>query len=224
MCIICLCQAIGVLALLGCGGRGGAGQMASVQVFERQMPWTAPPSLKADRMLVPGWPDYPYRWYASALWDVDGETKLVALRLSPQTLFGEWWDVEAVDKSGRVTKQGQIHCQAGERPFCLLEIKTDNQDLPPAYRNRWALAIGLLGKKEWPRFDPSKPFRFYAGVNRVTNDKAFNWIDVEPVVRDEDQSEVKSGVGILDRAKCECRPAERVLVGMMPQIMLASDE
>ena len=83
----------------------------------------------------------------SAVWDsVDGP-RTVELTRSQLEFFGSTWFVVVKGPSGEVIRQGQLRCNEEEIPYCLVEVKTANEEFPPSYRNKWILAIGLFDEK-----------------------------------------------------------------------------
>lgn len=211
---------IGLLAgvLAGCSAdrASNANQhVERVKVLGGWVRWVAPKSLRADRMVyhrrMPTDQDAPYL----TVWDTIEKPELVAIRDSGQSLFGTYWMIEFVDQDGKAVGAGQVHTGYDEVPYCLLEVKTDNPDLPPTYRGRWIPAIGFLGLIPLAQFDVSQPFRFYIGD--VDEEPGANYLDVEPVEFDADIPEIKSGVGILGRAPCRCRAGEKMLMHVMPE-------
>jgi hypothetical protein len=157
-----------------------------------------------------GW----YVKYCTALWDDIDQQLRVVMRLVPIQFAGDYWDVVLIDKKGSVVRRGMVHCQVDDTPYCLLEINSDTEALPPAYRKRWTLAVGLVNKFEAPSLAADKPFRFIAGSGRATVDKSVNWIDVQPVEWD-DAPHFTYGTGILGDGKCEIRAAETSLAKIM---------
>jgi hypothetical protein len=213
------------MALMGGYCFGCQCQKSQVHVFARTISWAPPGSLLPSRMNVSLPSSDPYRdagWHRKALWNVDQPARLVVLENSGVLLFGAHWNVAVMSRCNEVLRTGTVHCNRNDLPYCLLQIKTDNPALPKSYNNRWILAVGLLDQNYAKEFDPTKKFRFYCG-DRPNVEPDANWLDVEPVEWNSDESEINVGIGILSLAPCECQPAEAELISVIPQQALVRD-
>jgi hypothetical protein len=208
---------IGLVAMGGCQSPSVRGKQ--VEAFDSTLEWREPTSLSADRMKATAEQDDADLYRAE--WTRQGSRMLVVLEKNPLTTFGQWWHVKVLDETGKVWRSGEVHCWERMTPYCLLEVRTENEALPETYRNQWVLAIGSVRDGDQHKVDVQKPFRFYAGQGWTNVDQSANWINVEPVEWDEDVSSIRRGVGILDGAPCLCRPAENSLQHVMSEAQVS---
>src|SRR5687768_15230488 len=153
---------VAAVAAAGCFGPAKEPRTANVQrdeptsrpvrvsAFGAELLWRAPSSRAAKRMQgpSPGEEDWPPARVYYAVWDGGGragaEPLLVALQQNPGDMFGAVWNVEVLDRDGRVLRRGETRCGEYEEPYCLMEIKSDTPGIPAGYRGRWVLAVAFL--------------------------------------------------------------------------------
>lgn len=202
-----------LLLAAAAGGCHGGGDGASVSAFGRAVGWSDAQALLRDRMRVPVHPDddqgstpVVYR----ALWDRSpdaGPPLLVVIRETAGDPSGTEMPLVAIDEGGRVVRRGLVRAGQYDRPYCLVELRSGSDVLPPADRGRWVLGVALLGPED--DFTPGMPTRFHGGP--PPRDANFNWVSVEPVEW-ADGERLNGGVGLLQRATdLEVRPAERAM-------------
>lgn len=225
-----VCRIVLSLLMLGVCGCEHEGKRASdwprtvqsVNAFGEGVAWKAPTSLKPTRMMVG--PSVAEADVYAAVWDAEDEPRLVALSMSDASTFGDgiWgWDVEVLNKDGRIVRRGRVRCgYSRELPYCLLEIKTNNPKLPPSYRGRWTLAIGLQDVGGLMGFEVDQPFHF-ATDDADMRDRMNNLV-VEPVEWAGEKF-TSPAQEILDESPCICRPAEKVLKRFMHEGAVARE-
>jgi hypothetical protein len=200
-----------------------------IKAFEKSVWWEAAGNSGRERMRArASEPETSYDDLYTALWDRDREPLLVVMQQSPLDLFGAIWFVQTYSSDGRQVGSGMLRCAQDDRPFCLVEVKSSTRTLPPKYRDRWILAIGMI--------DPGTPYRYrrpirFMGLPTADEDEdpgedRTNLISVEPVRWGNDDQEqfVHVGVGALyhmDKGT-QIRFAELVLAPPPPSTRPAS--
>ncbi|HET6246570.1 MAG TPA: hypothetical protein VFE47_02640 [Tepidisphaeraceae bacterium] len=191
----------------------------TVVVNKEVFAWTSLPASNPKRMVreTKMWE------YYSTVWDARPDPVLVVLGRGGISLGSDHYTVWVVDSGGKILRQGTITCSKDDRPYCLVEIRTQSQSLLEKYRGKWVLAIGLFSfgnalgdlPDHPPGFVPGAPSRFYAG--RVPDEPGVNLVDVEPIVWDDDHQELLSNASLMDD-QVEFRAAEKAFAGVVKAV------
>ena len=141
-----------------------------------------------------------------SIWDTVQPRRIVAIRDTGMHLFGELYEVYCCDEHGAGGRRGYVLSYQGSIPFCLAEVKSHADTMPPPYRRQWVLAIAFVERQQ--TVDETKPFRAY--TPDTPEAQAFNTLDLEPVMWDKDYYNLfKTQLGILfDDPHFEWRWAE----------------
>jgi hypothetical protein len=115
--------------------------------------WAGAEGILPDRMLDPGAGET-HSLYRTLGLTSKGEC-LVRLQYPGGDLFGTPYDIEVLDRQGRVLQRGQVVAGQDDTPYCVAEVRTESERLPEALRGRWLLAVGFWnsGRRAHPLLD-----------------------------------------------------------------------
>ncbi|HET6250091.1 MAG TPA: hypothetical protein VFE47_20540 [Tepidisphaeraceae bacterium] len=206
--LLALLPAISLSALVGCRPVAVTAPVlptppAVVTVDFDNVNWSVQKSLSRARMLQG---DGTIGEIFAAVWDTRSDPTLVVLRNNMATLSGQAFTVDMVDRTGKIVRTGRVDCDASLFPYCLVEIRTDSDVLPAAYRNHWTLGVAF----SLPGFRDTRGARFIADSEH--DDGKFNDVFVEPIKWGKDYNDFSYGYGNLMEAEhVDFRPAETAI-------------
>lgn len=141
--------------------------------------WSAPVGKGPDRMIAAAQPRLPNR--GQAVWKSPDGDRLIVISLFGNTMFYEFLTVWEFDRTPCLVRHGSVGVAPGSTPYELLEIRSDDADVPVRYRSKWLLAIVCWRPAQ--NYDPNKPVVLFNPDNRRPNEVSLalvQWNDEQP--------------------------------------------
>lgn len=190
-----------LLGLAGCTTQLPGSQSSRPQGdFVRSELWQSARGYDLDRMIINGGSYSLYR----TVWQSEGEQYLVCLQYPGVELFGTPYNVFLYDRDLVMLRHGTITAQQDYEPLAIVEVRPDNDELPPTRNEIWQLAVVFSHRSH--QWDSTKPIQI-TGFDAP--DDAANYVMCELIDWADDSYELPYGSGNLSAAtRIEYRTAE----------------
>ena len=154
-------------------------------------------------------------WY-QAFWNSPSSQLLVVVQTPIDrgglvTSTGDWpiYEVIVLDRSMNLIRRGTISALGhfplpNAVPWCLAEIRSDDNHLPEVYRGRWNLAVAVVFEAD---FQPSSPVQLVGGTGAEAAE-AINPGYLEPIEWDDVPEKFACNIPLDAVKEFDVRPAE----------------